>query len=217
MPVSEIEERIICAFIRQLNQYDYAKINITGLCADAGINRTTFYLYYQSKADLAEAICYDCIQGYIDLVEVVLSDLSGDVFKKNLAVSYAFIRKNADLLRALWRIWDTAFSPYLIMQQSLYDVVMRKIASRSPADSVNQELFAHSFAASAMANIQYYLDHNCSNLDAVIHSAEAGLHRGAITLLYPQLSTKQESRLDASRAPALPPSAKFRNSRHADD
>lgn len=91
MPVSEIEERIICAFIRQLNQYDYAKINITGLCADAGINRTTFYLYYQSKADLAEAVCYDCIQGYIDLVEVVLSDLSGDVFKKNLAVSYAFI------------------------------------------------------------------------------------------------------------------------------
>lgn len=189
MPVSEIEKRIIRAFIRQLNQYDYAKINITGLCADAGINRTTFYLYYQSKSNLAEDICYDCIQGFIDLVEIDLSDLSGDVFKKNLAVSYAFIRKNADLLRALWRIRDAAFSPYLIMQQSLYDVVMRKIASLSPADSVNRELFARAFSASAMANIKYYLDNDCSNLNAVINSVEAGIHHGTITILYP---TKQK-------------------------
>ena len=46
------------ALIELLNKKDYEFITIKEICTKAGVNRSTFYLHYETKEDLLE----ECIQ-----------------------------------------------------------------------------------------------------------------------------------------------------------
>ena len=49
-------ERIIAAFLEQLKTTPYRKIKVTALIREAGVNRSTFYLYFENIDDLLECV-----------------------------------------------------------------------------------------------------------------------------------------------------------------
>ena len=44
------------ALLKQMNEKPFAQISVKGLCDEAGLNRTTFYLHYQTTEDLLREI-----------------------------------------------------------------------------------------------------------------------------------------------------------------
>ena len=45
------------AFLRLLEKKDFAYITVKELCETAGVNRSTFYLHYETIADLLSGKC----------------------------------------------------------------------------------------------------------------------------------------------------------------
>ena len=64
-------EKLKQALLRCLNEKDYADITITELSRLAGINRTSFYLFFESREELFVALCDSIIdkwfQPFFDL------------------------------------------------------------------------------------------------------------------------------------------------------
>lgn len=50
----ESQEKIMKAFVRQLQNKELAQISVTEICHEAGINRSTFYANYLDIYDLAD-------------------------------------------------------------------------------------------------------------------------------------------------------------------
>ena len=55
-------ERIVAAFLEQLKTVPYQKIKVSALIKDAGVNRSTFYLYFENTDDLLECIAEELQQ-----------------------------------------------------------------------------------------------------------------------------------------------------------
>ena len=49
-------ERITAAFLEQLKTVPYRKIRVSALIRNAGVNRSTFYLYFENTDDLLESV-----------------------------------------------------------------------------------------------------------------------------------------------------------------
>lgn len=52
----ESQNRIETAFVRLLQERELKELTVTEICAEAGINRTTFYANYLDLYDLADAV-----------------------------------------------------------------------------------------------------------------------------------------------------------------
>ena len=178
------EQRLKQYFIEQILSVGYAKISITSLTAAAKINRTAFYQYYSSKADLAEHICSSFLDEFNRILAMSVPPLSGrEELRGRVIVAFEHVRSEADTIRALWAINEPAFSPYLLMQQSMKDTVLSCISASSASPSLEQEMFAANFAASSMATIRYFLKHDCKNIERIADNVCTCIFEGESKLI----------------------------------
>ncbi|MBR3589347.1 MAG: TetR/AcrR family transcriptional regulator [Clostridia bacterium] len=83
-------------FIKLLKEYAINKITVKKLCDEAGINRATFYRYYEDVFDLYNKLKDEIVENFfMEHTEKVPYDL-----EKNLIYLLSRIKENADALNA---------------------------------------------------------------------------------------------------------------------
>ncbi|MEG3071531.1 MAG: TetR/AcrR family transcriptional regulator [Peptococcaceae bacterium] len=89
------------SFIRLLEKKDISQISITEICADADINRSTFYAHYQDQYDLLEKIQNELFAN----IEMHLAAYTQDglpVLPVDMVVQiFEYIQENAQLCKLL--------------------------------------------------------------------------------------------------------------------
>ncbi len=76
--VKRTREAIREALMKLADEKDPSRITVTDIAARAGINRKTFYVYYDSVPDLLKKLSGELLQNYLPLLESV--DLTGMFF-----------------------------------------------------------------------------------------------------------------------------------------
>ena len=182
--LTNAEQRIISAFIHQLNEVGYKKITVTSLTKEAKVNRTTFYLYYDSIEGLAHYLCEDYFVYHFENYQTI--DIKEEAHIKNVYESYRFIAQYKDAILALLSIKEKDFSPYLIMQNGYYQHMKKFLLSTQKEGKPSTEkieLFSRLHAGCCVTTMQYFLEENCMNIDEIDNSVMTSLHHGMIKLL----------------------------------
>ncbi len=114
------QKAIRASFIKLLNQKPLSQITIKDIVDDCGVNRNTFYYYFQDLPDLVETITKEeaqrVIQLYpaIDSIEQCLDTLIGFALENRKAVLHIYNSVNRDLYeRYQWRVCRYVVEVYL--------------------------------------------------------------------------------------------------------
>lgn len=151
------QKKIQDAVVNLLLEKDYSEITISEISKACGINRTTFYLFYSSKEELVRDICSDFLVWYIeDLSQAYLADEK--ISKKIIIADFDKMKKNANLLKALFRIKTEHFVPYLELVTAIETAVRKKIPVSIRSEKA--DLVAKYYAANAAATVDWWT-RNC--------------------------------------------------------
>ena len=85
-------ERIIAAFFRQLETVPYQKIRVSALIREAGVNRSTFYLYFENTDDLLECVTEELQQRIAVAPPFPVTDAAS--LEKYADVIFRLVREN---------------------------------------------------------------------------------------------------------------------------
>lgn len=86
------------SFLRMCMEYPLKKINITDLTADAGVDRRTFYLHYDSFDDVMD----DIANGMIRDIRVQFNDENSEKgLSANILIIYRYIDARHDMMSRL--------------------------------------------------------------------------------------------------------------------
>ena len=181
--ISYQEKELCKCFIRLVNEVGYSKINISLLTRETGINRTTFYLYFSDKSELAEYICYTFLDEYYQILARSLSLHDRGKMYSTIMEAFDNNRKNAETIRALWSIHEAGFAPYLIMQKGMCDTIIRSLSDDQGLDPLNIEFFAESFSASAMATARMFIRNGCRDQEQIVNNICTACYEGMSAVL----------------------------------
>ncbi|WP_251942507.1 TetR/AcrR family transcriptional regulator [Staphylococcus sp. Marseille-Q5304] len=87
---STAKRKIIQNMILLLKEYPFEEITIKMLCAYSGVNRTTFYKYFEDKYDLISKIQAHHLQKYLKLLDALNNSLKNKT-NRNIKV-YKFFK-----------------------------------------------------------------------------------------------------------------------------
>lgn len=88
------------ALLRLMEHKEIRKISVSELCAEAGINRTTFYLHYGSQYEVLDEIVQALLQGMRQRLQET-DALSGAHIEQQFEIICTFLWEQADLVRLL--------------------------------------------------------------------------------------------------------------------
>ena len=88
------------ALLRLLEQEPLEKINISELCREADINRTTFYKYYTSPHDVLTSISCDLVDGFRQQHDLQNNKINGKEFLELICI---YLYENAAQVKVLIR------------------------------------------------------------------------------------------------------------------
>lgn len=164
---SELTDRKIQeAMISLLNEKSYERIKVVDITRMSEINRTTFYLFYESKEALLKEICNSFLEQYI---EIFLNSLQFDKNGDMLALADIFqnLTKYENMLKTVWEIRLLDFEPYTVMQNSVEKAVLRYLEQNKlqMKYSIKNELFASLYGANVMTSVKWWI-YNYKEYDA---------------------------------------------------
>ena len=111
------------AFLKLLEQKDFAYITVKELCDRAGINRTTFYNHYSSPTGVLEKMAAD----YIDDIGRTLGKEREEV-RANVAVVFSYMETHIALTRILLSSpFNDSFLERLFALPKVADLLSRSI------------------------------------------------------------------------------------------
>ncbi len=153
--------QLVKSFIALLLENDYSKISIKEISKSANFNRTSFYLFFESKDDLAEYICSTFLDEYTDIMIKSFNAEKSDEVELLIKKAFQFIDRNKTTILGLWSVKETEFSPYLIMQESIETSVRECLKSKNKNTSTNVksiDFYSKLYAANAMATVKWWLE-----------------------------------------------------------
>lgn len=116
------------AFCRLGIKHDVDKITVSQLCREAGLNRTTFYKYYQVPADVISEATYNLLETvpcydeekHLDSVRTI-HNLCRQCYD-NRELLRLFISANENLSKMVYRIIkkETDARPFLMEKQNIF-------------------------------------------------------------------------------------------------
>lgn len=123
MSISQEKERdsvsdlIRQAFIALEKEKNFSSINVSQLCARAGVSRTTFYKHYRNTAEVAE----DVIEGFLDMATAIDYEILG----------YHMASEGCSRLPVCELIRKCPEYRPLFMDEELTGIITRQIAERN--------------------------------------------------------------------------------------
>ncbi len=158
---------IMDSFIRLSQQMPIDKITVTKITKECGINRNTFYYYYNDVYDLLEEIIYTKMQKLF----VIDENNYDDSWKASLRLIGQYAIKNEEFIKALYHsMGRDAFGDKLTsiaeepIRRTMMDYVDRREAAEEDIKSIAY-VFAKAFAELAVEWIRGRL--NCTPVEAM--------------------------------------------------
>ncbi|MGQ5709640.1 TetR/AcrR family transcriptional regulator [Lactobacillus sp. PSON] len=106
------------AFIKLINKEPYSKITVAQLCREAEINRSTFYLHFDSIDDVLDAVLDDAL---------LLTKTSPTVDFENQSFTFHDLNENESLVPACQRIGDADKYQKLLLDPDLSEYIIGRI------------------------------------------------------------------------------------------
>lgn len=143
-----------------LNEQEYCDITIAGLCRCAGINRTTFYLFFSTKDELFVQLCSSVLdlwfQRFFDLNIAKNVDAEKELFHRLLA----WIQQWRFALKRIPRVRTESFDGFSL----LTDEIERKMAEQGVFRTDDEkkrkkyDLFIRVYSVGLVSILRWLLD-----------------------------------------------------------
>ena len=178
-----IDRKIRDTMVKCLLEKLYDEIRITDLTNQAQINRTTFYLFYQSKEELVKIICDEYIYQYCQSLKESLQTRN-----LNYASAIYYFEKlpsKKDLLEILFSLSLKNYTPDLVMQKEIERVVTEIFSQKYPRVSPYRiDYFSKNFASNTLVTIKWWLENqqDCS-VEVVVDMINQIMTQGLETIL----------------------------------
>lgn len=181
---SEYTSRIIKNnFIQLVLENGYDNVTITSIARRCEINRTTFYLFYSSKEELAREIFEETLTSLTDDFFSVYSDW-GDEAIPIIKKHFIHFKKEAPVIKALFSIKDARFVPYIELKVLFENSLLNLKNKNKDIDKDNLNLFCIYTATNAVATIEWWVN-NCDyhTEDYIVEIIQKSLNTGFFSLL----------------------------------
>ena len=160
------------AFIECLEKKDFEYITVKEICEKAGVNRSTFYLHYETIADLLnECVEYTnnkCFRKYtLELTDVnkrLLSERPEDwilISPEYLRPYFEFVRENKRIYQVVLMNQDIFRTEHTF--QRLFDNVFSPILDRFRFPEQEKSYIVHFYLGGITSVVKEWLKKDCSD------------------------------------------------------
>lgn len=158
------------AFIEILNKKDFEYITVKEICNLAGVNRSTFYLHYETINDLLIESNEYLIDKFVNscenenLTRKDIQKMSNEelnfITPKYLLPWLTFIKDN----KVLFKTYINKFSKITMQKNNrlLYDNIVNPILERYKIDEIDKPYLLKFYSEGILAIVKYWLSINCS-------------------------------------------------------
>ncbi len=127
-------ERMDEAFLKLLEKKDFAYISVKEICEQAGVNRSTFYLHYETIGDLLEECTQHIIRQFLDYMpqETIpfLEKIENSPVEELYLVTPEYLTPYLNYIRDHMRIFRTTIEQARTLKMDeAYTAMMRHIFS----------------------------------------------------------------------------------------
>lgn len=126
----DIGKRIGQALIVLLKQQPIEKISVKDICAEAEINRTTFYNHFDDKYQLLEAVQQACVEVFLTVFQEFVDDLPSHL-KTIRPEQYLVSREILTYYLELVKQYRDAFLVFALKQGQIYSADQYDLMVRS--------------------------------------------------------------------------------------
>ena len=88
------------SFVALLKEKPLAKVTVTEICANAGINRATFYAHYKDPSDLMNCLENELLENIVDILNESISS-GEEELRRILPIILNFMKSEADICTVL--------------------------------------------------------------------------------------------------------------------
>jgi len=158
------------AFLQLLEHKEFDRITVKELCQKAGVNRTTFYLHYESMNDLLEETIdriNERFRAYLH--EVAQGDPSTEILtsEKYLRPYLGFIKENSRAYRVI-HLKDHLFKSQKTFE-SFYETIFSPALSHFGVREDEKKYVFAFYTQGTVAIIGKWLEENCQeDIDRII-------------------------------------------------
>ncbi len=158
------------AFLLLLEQKDYEKITVKEICQKAGVNRTTFYLHYESINDLLEETIAMINERFkLSLSVITSANPSKEILtsEKYLRPYLVFIKENMRAYRVI-HMKDKLFNSQKTFESFYKTIFSPALTHFGVSEKEKKYVFAF-YTQGTVAIIDEWLENNCSDdIDMII-------------------------------------------------
>lgn len=169
-------ERMDAAFLELLEEKDFAYITVKEICARAGVNRSTFYLHYETIADLLAESAQHIIDEFLAYMPqdsaAHVSRLHDCPLEELYFMTPAYLTPYLTYIKEHRRVFRAAVeqAPVLRMQDAYRQLnrhVLTPILDRYQVPRADQTYLMRFFISGLMAIIDEWVQDDCR--DSVEH------------------------------------------------
>ncbi len=158
------------AFIELLEKKDFAYITVKEICAKAGVNRSTFYLHYETIDDLLHESFKHIIKQFVDYMcedtKSFLDKLNDCPIDELYLVSPKYLVPYLTFIKEHKRIYKTMLSHSSVFEtkdayKDLYKYVFMPILDRFDVDKDKREYIIRFYIDGLMGIVNQWLENDC--------------------------------------------------------
>ncbi len=158
------------ALLLLLEQKDFERISVTEICQKAGVNRTTFYLHYESMNDLLE----ETVEMINSRFKGSLSDIVVEDPRKEILTSEKYLRPYLSFIKDNMRAYRVIHQKNHLFQtqktfESFYQSIFSPALSHFGVDEREKKYVLAFYTQGTVAIIGKWLEDNCrDDIDMII-------------------------------------------------
>ncbi len=160
------------AFIELIDKKDFAYITVKEICERAGVNRSTFYLHYETIDDLLHESLEYVTKQFVDYMpedtKTFLGKLNSCPIEELNLISPKYLIPYLTFIKEHKRIYKTMLSHSSLFQmknayKDLYNHIFIPILDRFDIDEKNRKFIVRFYIDGLMGIVNLWLENDCKD------------------------------------------------------
>ncbi len=165
------------AFLSLLNEKEFEYITVKEICKRAGVNRSTFYLHYETVGELLEETIDHInkkFDGYFKNVNVDIDKISALPIKELYLITPEYLEPWLRFIKENKRLFQTFLKRHETLKmassyKSIFKSVISPILTRFNVESENQEYMFLFYVSGMVGIVKKWLNDDCGrSIDELI-------------------------------------------------
>ena len=166
------------ALINLLNKKEYEHISIKEICSQAGVNRSTFYLHYETKDDLLKECIEETNKRFIDYFakenKSFLEKLNSLDLNELYFITPEYLKPNLLFIKDNKNVFYVSLNqPYLMevnkKYSSLYKYIINPILNKFNVPEQEKEYMVYFYIKGILAIVDEWIKKGCKDdIDFII-------------------------------------------------